>query len=79
MALISNTKSSKKEKIKLELNAEVLANIRTYCEWAAIDDMAFFVEEAACFIFAKDKEFKAAQKALKKAAKAAKAEEATNA
>lgn len=76
MALINNTKSSKKEKIKLELNAEVLANIRTYCEWAEIDDMAFFVEEAACFIFAKDKDFKAAQKALKKAAKL---EEATNA
>lgn len=76
MALISNTTSSKKEKVKLELNAEILANIRTYCEWAAIDDLAFFVEEAACFIFSKDKDFKAAQKALKKAAKA---EEATNA
>lgn len=76
MALINHTTSSKKEKVKLELNAEILANIRTYCEWAAIDDLAFFVEEAACFIFAKDKDFKAAQKALKKAAKL---EEATNA
>ena len=76
MALISKTKSSEKEKIKLKINAEVLAKIRTYCEWAAIDDIAFFVEEAACFVFAKDKEFKAAQKALKKAVNA---EEATKA
>ncbi|WP_019215858.1 hypothetical protein [Legionella tunisiensis] len=42
--------------------------IQQYCQWANIDDIGFFIEEAAHFIFAKDKDWKQYQKALKKAA-----------
>ena len=69
MPLISHTKAFKKEKIKTELNIETVAKINAYCEWASIDDIGFFIEEAAHFIFAKDKDFKAHQKALKRQAK----------
>jgi hypothetical protein len=69
MALINGTKSTKKEKIKVELNVEVLAKIRQYCEWASIDEIAFFIEEAACFVFAKDKSFKDHEKAINRRAK----------
>lgn len=65
MPLISTTKVFKKEKIKIELNSETIAQINAYCEWASIDNIGFFIEEAAHFIFAKDKGFKAHQKALK--------------
>lgn len=68
MPLISHTKALKKEKIKTELPAETLAQINAYCEWASIDDIGFFIEEAAHLIFTKDKDFKAHQKTLKRQA-----------
>lgn len=66
MAIISGKRSTKKEKLKVEISSETLATIQQYCEWANIDDVGFFIEEAAYFIFAKDKEWKQHQKALKK-------------
>jgi hypothetical protein len=69
MAIINGNSSVKKEKIKAEINVDVLRQIEKYCEWANIDNIGFFLEEAAYFIFAKDKEWKQHQKALKKAAK----------
>lgn len=68
MPLINNKNSQRKEKIKVEINAETLAQINAYCQWAYIDDIGFFIEEAAHVIFAKDKDFKAHQKAIKKQA-----------
>lgn len=69
MAIISGNSSIKKEKIKAEMNVDVLKQIEQYCAWANIDNIGFFLEEAAHFIFAKDKEWKQYQKSLKKAAK----------
>lgn len=69
MPLINNKNSQTKEKIKVELNAETLADINAYCQWASIDDIGFFIEEAAHFIFAKDKDFKTHQKTMKKQAR----------
>ncbi|KTD21912.1 hypothetical protein [Legionella londiniensis] len=68
MPIISGTSLQKKEKIKAEINSEILANIQAYCEWANITDLGFFIEEAASFIFAKDKEWKQYKKAKKKRA-----------
>lgn len=70
MALISKARFNQKEKIKIELSSEVLQKIEAYCQWSHIDDMSFFLEEAACYVFAKDKEWKAFQKHAKKAEKA---------
>ncbi|KTC94913.1 hypothetical protein [Legionella feeleii] len=69
MPLINNKISQRKEKIKVEINSDTLAQINAYCQWASIDDIGFFIEEAAHFIFAKDKDFKAHQKAIKRQVK----------
>ncbi len=69
MAIINGNSSVKKEKIKAEINVDVLRKIEQYCEWANIDNIGFFLEEAAYFIFAKDKEWKQFQKSKKRAAK----------
>ena len=69
MAIIKSNRSIKKEKIKADVNAEVLAKIEQYCQWAHIEDIGYFIEEAAHFVFAKDKDWKQHQKVSKKAAK----------
>ena len=67
MALISKARFNQKEKIKIEVSTEVLQKIEAYCQWSQIDDISFFIEEAACYVFAKDKEWKAYQKQVRKA------------
>ncbi len=69
MAIINGNRFTKKAKIKAVISAEVLEKITAYCQWANIDDLGFFIEEAACFVFSKDKEFKNAQKKTKRGAK----------
>jgi hypothetical protein len=70
MALISKARFNQKEKIKVEVSSEVLQKIEAYCQWSKIDDISFFIEEAACYVFSKDKEWKAHQKSARKAEKA---------
>lgn len=67
MALITGSKSFKKAKIKAEISSETYEMIEQYCKWANIDDIGFFIEEAAHFVFAKDKDWKQHQKMSKKA------------
>jgi hypothetical protein len=66
MPIINGTRSQKKEKIKAEINSEIYAKINDYCAWANIDDIGFFIEEAASFIFAKDRDWKQHKKSTKK-------------
>lgn len=66
MAIINGTRFQKKEKIKATISSEVAATIAEYCAWANIDDVGFFIEEAAGFIFAKDRDWKQFKKAAKK-------------
>ncbi len=68
MPIINGARSQKKDKIKAEINSEIAVKIAEYCAWANIDDMGFFIEEAASFIFAKDREWKQYKKAAKKRA-----------
>ena len=51
MPIINGTRSQKKEKIKAEINSDIYEKISDYCAWADIDDIGFFIEEAAIFIF----------------------------
>ncbi|MBX9703014.1 MAG: hypothetical protein K2X39_02555 [Silvanigrellaceae bacterium] len=69
MALISKARFNQKEKLKIEVSSEVLEKIQAYCQWSGIDDISFFIEEAACYVFAKDKEWKSHQKHARKAEK----------
>lgn len=61
----------KKEKIKAEISTETFEKITAYCAWANIDDISFFIEEAAGFVFAKDREWKQYLKATKKQSESA--------
>jgi len=66
MAIISKNKSDEKEKIKADINSEVLSEIKQYCAWASVDDIGFFIEEAARFVFDKDKDWKTHKKEMKR-------------
>ena len=68
MPIISGTRFQKKEKIKADINNETFEKINAYCAWANIDDIGFFIEEAASFIFSKDRDWKQHVKATKKQA-----------
>ena len=68
MAIINGTRFQKKDKIKASISSDVAAKIAEYCAWANIDDLGFFIEEAAGFVFAKDREWKQYNKAAKKRA-----------
>ena len=69
MAIISGARSTTKDKLKIEINSEILETIRNYCEWADIENIDFFIEEAACFVFSKDKDWKEHSKSIKRSNK----------
>lgn len=66
MPIINANRAVKKEKIKAEIASDTLERINAYCAWAKIDDLGFFIEEAATFIFSKDRDWKQHQKITKK-------------
>lgn len=65
MAIINGMRKSNKDKLKIEINAEVLENIRSYCKWSEIDNIDYFFEEAASYILSKDRDWKKHQKTSK--------------
>ena len=73
MPIINGNRLLKKEKIKAEISSETFEKIAEYCAWAKIDDVGFFIEEAASFVFAKDRDWKQYKKAVKKRVEAAQA------
>lgn len=66
MALISARKTNSKEKIKLEIDQDIFSKINQYCEWVGISNIDHFFEEAATYIFSKDKEWNKFLKSNKK-------------
>ena len=66
MAIINGRHFSKKAKLKVNINPEILGEIEQYCQWAGIEDLGYFVEEAASFVFSKDKDWKNQNKAAKR-------------
>jgi hypothetical protein len=66
MALITTKKLTNKEKIKIEIDQETYALINKYCEWVGISNIDHFFEEAATYIFSKDKEWNKFLKISKK-------------
>jgi hypothetical protein len=65
MAIIQKKVSEKKDKVKVEINSEVMSKINEYCKWADVDDIGFFFEESAQFVFSKDKGWKEHQRKTK--------------
>lgn len=63
MPLIKNKLPQTKTNLRgKEISTDVYHQIEKYCEWAGIDDMAIFLEEAALHVFKSDKDWKAQQK-----------------
>jgi hypothetical protein len=69
MAIISAKRAFKKTNVNLEVSYDILEEMKAYCSWAGISELSYFVEEAASFIFAKDKEWKANKKGTKRRAR----------
>lgn len=66
MPIINNAHAQKKTKIKTAINSGIFETINEYCSWADIQDLGFFIEEAASFVFAKDRDWKQHKKNSKK-------------
>lgn len=66
MAIIKSKNSIAKEKIKAVISSDVAKKIGEYCQWANIDDLGFFIEESASFIFSKDKDWKDYQRSVQR-------------
>lgn len=66
MALIAAKKIKDKEKIKLEIDKDIYSEIQQYCEWIGISNIDHFFEEAATYIFSKDKDWNKYLKTRKK-------------
>jgi hypothetical protein len=62
MAIIQKKIADKKDKLKVEINSKILSQIKEYCAWANVDDLGFFIEESAQFVFSKDKKWKEHQR-----------------
>lgn len=57
MPLLSPKPKSKKIPISLRFDEVLIADIKAYQEWAAIDRLDDFFEQAARFILEKDKDW----------------------
>jgi hypothetical protein len=57
MSVIKPATTSAKEKVKIVISADVLKDVKEYCEWAKVNESEFF-EQAAKFVFNKDKDWK---------------------
>lgn len=66
MPIINGDRSTKKDTIKVSINADISKQITDYCQWANVNDISIFVEESARFVFSKDKEWKNHQRSLAK-------------
>tara|TARA_R110000868_G_scaffold266583_1_gene525826 strand:- start:41602 stop:41796 length:195 start_codon:yes stop_codon:yes gene_type:complete len=64
MALIQPKQKIEKRQIKVTLDSMILDQMNAYCEWQGIEKVDDFIEQAALFVFSKDREWKAKQHAV---------------
>lgn len=55
MSLLTAQPKSKKITLSLRIDEELLTTVKSYNEWAGIDRMDYFFEQAAHYILKKDK------------------------
>ena len=58
MALIKPTIKPKKVQTRIALSEALLAQIQAYCDWANIEKIDDFIEQAIEFVFKKDREWR---------------------
>lgn len=59
MPIIKAKQKQEKEQIRVSIEKGVLEKIKQYCEWAGISKQDDFFEQAAEFVFSKDKGWQA--------------------
>ena len=65
MPIINTQNKTKKIKLKTqEIDSNIYDEINEYCSWVGIDDISFFIEEAARHVFKTDSEWKKHKKSL---------------
>ena len=58
MAIISNRIEREKEKIKLEIDADIHQELIDYMKWANLDNISHCIEDALSFVFKSDRDWK---------------------
>lgn len=62
MALISSRVEQEKEKLKIEIDADIFSELTAYMKWADLDNISHCIEDSLAFVFKSDKEWKKFQK-----------------
>ncbi|MBA3536517.1 MAG: hypothetical protein H0T84_07905 [Tatlockia sp.] len=57
MPIIKNKKTMDISPIKAKVNPIILEQIESYCHWAGIYDLGYFIEKAASDLLTKDPEW----------------------
>ena len=55
---IIRSRTAATEKVKFQVSAALIEEVKEYCEWIAVKDVVIFFEQAAEFVLDKDKEWK---------------------
>lgn len=69
LAAFANPGNENINVLSAKIDGAILLEIEAYCEWAALPDLASFIEKASCLVFAKDKEWITHQKQTGKSLK----------
>lgn len=58
MALLKSSEKTRKKQLRINIQESIADEAKTYCDWANISQLDDFFEQAAQYIFKKDKEWK---------------------
>jgi len=62
MAIIKAKQIKEKEQLRIFLEKDLIEKINQYCEWAKVEKHDDFFEQAARYVFSKDKDWVAFNK-----------------
>lgn len=62
MALISSRNEQEKEKLKIEIDADIYQELTEYMKWANLDNISHCIEDSLSFVFKSDRDWKKLKK-----------------
>lgn len=57
MPIIKAKQKQEKEQLRINIERGIYEKIKQYCEWAGVQKVDDFIEQAAEFVFSKDKDW----------------------
>lgn len=57
MAIIKAKQKQQKEQLRINIDKNLHEKIKQYCEWAGVQKIDDFIEQAAEYVFVKDKDW----------------------